>query len=854
MPPAPANAANGGGGGNPQSGPPAARTSFTLVLGDPSVKREDAWSLPADSPVVTSWPFVDWAFSTVAPLVASAPRSNLVGPCLMASRRPIDSSWPDLSDSDLLTSELDHVTASTWLHQMDTASAFVSVFRTFGGWIGAVPALRANAANPAALCLEADSFVEGSDYDDNLESHLAFLRRTSLASLIRCDEELSDEDFQPHALARALTLFGSKDNSAERQDDSSDVCIHSELVGGMLARLLHMDSPSASTMSSKFITCVHVLKLPQPFLMHANQPTIVLRELERAYDYGHGTAAEASAIERACILRVGSVHLSLEPVVKRFSDSAAAAVQLERLSAELLPASLSSSNLLVKLSALDEVLCRPAWSAAVTHSLNQSPGITGFDLVTALVNSQSELSGSAAGLSGVGGGGAGPLSSPTGITDAFLGNTGSYGSVRDQSVGDALRSEESLCALLCVSGPSTGIERVDTMMRSGSVLLTRAMFLQESWLLNKTPSLGFCSLEAPNLCPHIALHLTEDENGVVPDRLQSYVYPKSQLDIDRTPSWSKCRTLEGQMEIQRLLRGVTYRPVVESDRYTLESALRMQSEYGGRRCFALGLSLSPQDGYSFPDCVEKQIQAVNFAKTLPSAECAEWLAFLTTNYVENCLDAGGQYYHAKLRSARPDHPDSQLDAYLPPDNMFYRNIDARMRRAEPIAELRAAFPTLLSSAPISLPGSSSQHRASEPEGEAKNKRGREGGRGGKGKVKAEPTAKGSGPGSKSGWGYYIDSSHLWLCGMVFNVKDIAAHYKVVKPQDLCWPVLLTKKAGDDALQLCPESSGHGGLTSKAHKRPANFDLTYIYKNHTRKPSDAENAHAGWVPAKRSKKN
>ena len=59
---------NGGGGPqvqvNPQAAPPpAARTTFSHEVGDPSLKIEDRWVLPGDSPVVTAFPFLRWALS-----------------------------------------------------------------------------------------------------------------------------------------------------------------------------------------------------------------------------------------------------------------------------------------------------------------------------------------------------------------------------------------------------------------------------------------------------------------------------------------------------------------------------------------------------------------------------------------------------------------------------------------------------------------------------------------------------------------------------------------------------------------------------------------------------------------------
>ena len=82
--------------------------------------------------------------------------------------------------------------------------------------------------------------------------------------------------------------------------------------------------------------------------------------------------------------------------------------------------------------------------------------------------------------------------------------------------------------------------------------------------------------------------------------------------------------LEQALEIRRLEYGSTYAPVKSSECYTVDSCLRILRDYGTRLFFALGLSLSPAEGYSFADGVDLQISSVEFANNLPKAECAEW--------------------------------------------------------------------------------------------------------------------------------------------------------------------------------------------------------------------------------------
>ena len=78
-------------------------------------------------------------------------------------------------------------------------------------------------------------------------------------------------------------------------------------------------------------------------------------------------------------------------------------------------------------------------------------------------------------------------------------------------------------------------------MQSGSVLLTRAEFLQEAWLHNCNDTLAFCSMDEPSLCPSFANSvLTEDpKTGTIPARLASYTFPEAALCVLRSRDWSQ---------------------------------------------------------------------------------------------------------------------------------------------------------------------------------------------------------------------------------------------------------------------------------------------------------------------------
>ena len=835
-----AGVGNSGGGQPP---PPAARTILTNASGDPSRGIEDRWQLPGDSPIITSWPFIRWTL-TGNPQTASAPRSSVVGSLILATRRPTDPEWQKLDDAPFLSTEVDIAEASTWAHELDIVGAFQQVYKTFADWRKVVPMHVAKVANPTLITLQEDSFATSVLWSSRTgPAELAFLSRTTIGDLLRADDTLSAKEFMPLALSRAIILMGSKDNQAERNNEGSTVRIAAERVTSVLARVLDSTTPSAASLAYKFPEAMRDIQLPFMFRMHPVTSSAALTEFGLAHRYTSGTSAARDAIERDLVLNVGGSLSSLSPILSLFSDPPQAFVQLERLTSQLLPASLASASSLVKFSELDTLLSRAAWSAKITHALNTTPDIAGDALVTALIQSQVEISGPSAGTNSAAAND-GPVDNPVGVS--------SYGSVREQVLGDALRSEKA-CAALDAAASLSGVELVETLMQSGAVITTRAMLLQEAWLHNKSVALGFCSMAAPSICPYFAVNLTEDlDTGEVPDRLSSYVWPESALAVARTPAWSKLKMLDWAFEINRLSTGTRYNTVSDFDRYTVDSCLRLIRDMGMRFCFALNLSMDPQEGYSFTDGVDLQLKAVAQARTLPARECKELLTFLSNEFSTNWLDEGGRHYHAKLRSARPDHADAQLSEFLPSTAVYMSNVNARLRRMEPIADMRIAFPSLLASDPISLPGTSSDHRQLVDNGDERKggkRKGKGGGKGSGGKGKGQDD---NSPGSKSGYSFAISPQEVFSCGTVFKIQDIAKHYKMGSADQYCWPVLLSKKKGDAALSLCPEHSTHGDIKAKMHARPSNFSLDHVYKQFTRKPTKDENATAGWVPNKKGK--
>ena len=197
-----------------------ARTTFTLNTGNPNAKEEDTLSLPSDSPVVSSLPFIDWTIDAVPPATgsASAPRSRVVSALLLATRRPSLLDLSRLEEWQFISTEVTSDEVSRWATALNTTDVFQSVYSTVGAWGSKAKGLAAHATDPEQLILREDSFETVTAWDNDAgPNELAFLARTSVADLLHAESSLSDEAFQPRTLANSYHHTALKTSSNDTE-------------------------------------------------------------------------------------------------------------------------------------------------------------------------------------------------------------------------------------------------------------------------------------------------------------------------------------------------------------------------------------------------------------------------------------------------------------------------------------------------------------------------------------------------------------------------------------------------------------------------------------------------------------
>ena len=446
--------------------PSLARTALHQVGGAANKQR---WGVASDSPLVTSFPFLDWR-KPAAPARPDVHRLALVGILLPASRKPEDSELAALRSDILLTKEPKRDEFQHLAHELDKLGAYDSVYTSYSAWLEGLPQLLSKLGSLDDLRLTQAHFADGDAFSDpnpSLRSgnpytgpaQLNYLNKVSIGRLLDVDNNCLEADFTPTSLTRAIIILGEKDDHTVRADDMSAIRLTSESMVQLLLRRSGAATMSDPALAVAFARAMHELWLPPVYRLYTVDSSMAFSELSAAMDFEQGSPALVKSVEVARILRTASHFQHVGVVLKRFGDPHLAGFQVELMASTLLKTSLASgSAMLTKLSGLDAVLKRASWKALIQHAINAQPGISGVDLVSVIIANES-------GIVSVN---AGPLP-PTpgdGPTDQA---PSMPSSIRAQAMGDALRRSEAVNAL-AKARTLTGVERVEVLMMSGSTI------------------------------------------------------------------------------------------------------------------------------------------------------------------------------------------------------------------------------------------------------------------------------------------------------------------------------------------------------------------------------------------------
>ena len=859
------------------SSSPAARNNPTLVVGGNDKDAVDYYKLPKDSPIVDSFRFIDFEVTGDHVRVE---RSSLLGAIL-------NPTWPspttDSNSHDLtmlhgiyfLEYELKTTKLKRILVELDTSGVFTTVYHTSSDWEEAIPSIIENLNDPDALCLKAGDF-DRSDWLERVQGNRA--GQVSAANAYTCPDMLEpiakipigrllilgkDLAAPGWVLARMTLIVGNKSrHKLDRALDDSHLRCAAELLSSIACERIGNNNISTALLRKHVPEMLTDLLMPKMLRSARLSPAIALAETQDAANYYKGDSNARWTIEVRRLTNAGHFYPRLRTFLPMFPSPSDAALAIGRLVAELCP-KVKGTPLAIQLQALEpELESRADFISAFISSAAGKP--TGTELTHALITEHMLASSSGPTKGGGVSGSAEPIPGALDLTDAMPAR---LGTIKDEIVRSSLHSETFVSGTEAMKLAPTGRQVLECGLLSRSPLLYRATLLGEPWLLSRSASLSVLTTARNFITNYLEHAITVDANtGAVPDRLARYRFPMTEIKKVIKGDFDKINFVNGAsgfLALMNLMHGCKYRPVTDKDIYTVEASLRGLRAHGRRIFTAFGFAPDRSEyGFTFSDLCDKHLELIAFARTLPPKEQDDWLPWATEEFTQALCDAG-RHYLTKLYTNNTNDEDSIIDEFLPFEANYFTNVPVRMKQSEPFWELRTAFTTLNSDEMIDLPGTNcsgggnkrsdrDSDMTADDKAKAKNKD--------KSKSKGFDTpdkTKGkdkevSAPGSKCHYCNWVKPDEtLFIAGMTIDIASICKD-KGINVKDKCWPVILSKREGKEALALCPNHATHGNMGQPCHQRFKGFKLAEIYSKYGRKATNAESSAAGWRDFKKAK--
>lgn len=405
-----------------------------------------------------------------------------------------------------------------------------------------------------------------------------------------------------------------------------------------------------------------------------------------------------------------------------------------------------------------------------------------------------------------------------------------------------------------------GLELLDVISATNSVLLLRFLYFATPFLLPKHRIFGGMAKALPNRADFLSECVTTDPStGKVPDPKATYrvgetinkkFWALEWDSLDMVNHDSTDHAIGGCLAERYLETGCPYSRIPLEQHYVTESTLLGIKPWFEKLHLAGGGSISPAKGYTWSQVVEKQLTAVRYTEGLPPSERTVWKRWLYDNFVTHALKRACTFAGGVLRSVEP--ADEEYGAFLPTDSPFFSNIDRKIADAAPVVVVRRAFPTLMPATPVQLAGTSSGQGGGGSGGGSGGGAGDGGGDSGGGKKGGKGKRPVGGEAKPTSLAKMLASGDLFLANRVYDVKGAATQLGIdVDSKD--WAVLFSTKDGKDKLSVCLNPKQHGGIGSSYHTGVKGFNRAKFAEKYSREATEAERKEAGWSSHKKSKK-
>lgn len=879
-----AAAAAAGPAAQPANPPPVAIGRLVVAAASTHIARgaaaagslaPDLWTLPHDSPVVKSVRFVTWDVPAGNGPAAIAV-SEMQGLCLSACTFNTDDGVASraLRAANLIETALSRTQCSAILQELAESRMFEKEFASETDWFetltdntlinrqllifqptwlvaldpfdtpGRAAAGPAGRRRGAAAQVVVDGAVAPVAGPDSLK----FLHLTSWESVIK-EGAAQMPGQEARVLARVITLLSHRVRAVTRADDSSDIQAAAATLTTYVSAWANLGSRATASQLARqtpayLASCLSIM--PPDLAGTCGTAAACEAELRDCQTLLRGRESESLAVVWS---RIHS-NLARFPVLCHFKgrniSSGATKGILERL---MIGMQIPAGSPLIRVWELSRTLETRGKDQTVRDLF--AAGSTAAQVVDELLEAHSATAGSASVPdSGLADSGA--------AASSGTGGAASSGAMEQKEFERAVSSPNFVEAYEAIKD-ADGVSVIDAAGTSGSILMLRFLFTGASWMRPRHPAFDVVGKHLAERANYLAYCITaESDEGEVPRDLSTYCLREAQSEAFWNCKWDDIdmvnthpdRPYEGGfLAIRYLQNGTRYSKVADFDHYTVEACLLGVREWFGRLLTGIGFSSQLDEGYSWYDVVDRQLEFVRYLNGLPTSERDGWRKWADTNFRQHALQRAQTIFRARLMTSHP--ADEVITHFLPDGATFFSNITNRLEDAKPIATVRKAFPSFFSAEAVTLPGTSQTQRASDGGGERGAGAGRQGDGKAKGKAAGKMKERDDAPGSKSDLAKILKDGQLFLAAKVGDINAMADSLKV-KVDDYCWPVLFSNKPGKAALALCPCPDKHGNMESKWHRPPKGFNREQLTRKFWSAASLDQLKEAGWRTAKRSK--
>ena len=815
-----------------------------------STAHDEYWTLPSGSRAIKAFGFIGWTAAATAGRM-KAPSSTIIGVLLAVMIFPDDATFSLLEGASTVVATLTIAACSAVLTELATSGLLDVEYKsdvdvqkrvhmaagktdsnlTFrdAWWDYTNPFDKPGTARVAArggrAAQPAVALVPGPP-------ELAFLDAISWADCLRFSAHATPSD-PTFVLRRLLFLLGDMRRDETRRLASARCRVMASFLCEYAAEYGKVDvsSPLMPRILPRYINSVMTI-LPEEISEGWYLPSAELQLMDAQVALC-GTACAAEHMLWRRIHHNMDNYPPLAPFKEHLSGAGETRVVMERLSDAYL--SLGSAALpTAKMAGLAQQFLRLQLSDSISDYF--TAGSSAEEVAANLTaQHESEALGSSvtAGTGGTAVAGSAPMPA--------------------KQLEKVLASADFRNAVAESSSDKLPIERIEIGLLSGVAVIMRYIFFGTAWL--RTRHEYFAQLapvldeKQAYLSKAVALDPVSDQ---VPSELLVYMVGATFTSLFFALSWHEldmvnsindtihCAT-GGFLAIRSLRTGTKFAHVPKAQHYVVESCLVGIRDWFHCILLAVSFKLEPEQGYTWRQAVDKQIELIRFIQGLPESERNSWYAWARSNFVEHCLKKAAQLFKHALESATGSQTH---DFFLPDGAWFFVAIERRFSDAMPLAIVRRAFPGSFTAAPVVLAGTGKREReepgleapsAKKPRREPKPRR----------EVPPGPPVKPPGgkanePGSLTRIVSWLADGSMLIGADLFPIPDMAKA-SGLDLHKTCWPVICSHKhpSGKAALALCPKPQEHGGMDKPCHRRPAKF--SEILRKFAKKATEAQRA-------------